>query len=1065
MILTTINQINNRYVLCEKLGEGSFGAVYRTLDRLTGNTVALKQVTSPPTQLMFSSRGDGKRVDLALAQEFRTLASLRHPHIISVLDYGFDQKRQPYFTMELLENPKTILQAGENQSIQTQISLLIELLQALTYLHRRGILHRDLKSANVLVTGHGRVKVLDFGLSTTVERATGTGGTLLYMAPELLRNQPSNRASDLFAFGIIAYQLLTGHYPFDRRSHTRIVSSILHQNPDFTGIENAQLAGVVATCLEKDPKARYDNAQKVVRALNEATGQPPPLESEAIRESYLQTAPFVGRANSLARLESALDAMLEGQSSVWLVGGESGVGKSRLVEELRIRALVNGVLVVRGQSVDGGGLPYQLWRDVLPRLILSIDLSDLEAGVLKAVVPHIETLMGREVPDIPPLTGTAGQQRLVQVITDVLKRQSQPLLLVLEDLQWTNEGLAVLQHLAQIAEPQPWLLIGTYRQDERPDLPNEVSHTDLLSLKRLSENTIAELSQAMLGESGKQPDVLELLQRETEGNAFFLVEIVRALAEEAGQLADVGRMTLPATVFTGGIRKISQRRLSRVPQRCRPLLKQAAVTGRQLDKALLGLFAQDVSVENWLNACANAAVLEVTDNRWRFAHDKLRETVVAELSDDERPLLHRQVAQAIETIYPDDDQYAAILADHWQFAGDSEKEAYYAFKAAGSLHHSGLNQAQEMAIRALNLNPADPVIWSKISLLVSYSYFTRGDYKNARKQYEDTLTHARKYNLASEELAALDGLGECTYITRDLSTALDIYEYAIDLARKADDTYMLERLLKKQGVVLRFMGEHEAAYKVVKASLDIAYTLNDPMELGLTHYDISIIVRNRGQYEEGIGYLEESIAIFRELNAIRHLAMSFNNLGICNTLLGNYDDARQYLEKGLVYRNQIDHVRGATTSKSALGDLNWVTGRYGEAENMYQQALDFWQSIDDRWNIANSHNDIAFPLFVQGEVDRAAEHWRKGLQSGQDIQAGFLILKAFVGFAWLAHHQGDEKQALKLLSLAQTHEASTKPLDQLWIQPLLREMNVDLPETCDNVDLQQIIKDLLYDDA
>ena len=99
-------------------------------------------------------------------------------------------------------------------------------------------------------------------------------------------------------------------------------------------------------------------------------------------------------------------------------------------------------------------------------------------------------------------------------------------------------------------------------------------------------------------------------------------------------------------------------------------------------------------------------------------------------------------------------------------------------------------------------------------------------------------------------------------------------------------------------------------------------------------------------------------------------------------------------------------------------------------------------------------------MLVQGEAERAAEHWRKGLQSGQEIQAGFLIVKALVGFAWLAHHRKDEMRALQLLSLAQSHEASTKPLDQMWIQPLLQKMDAELPSAAD-IDMQEAINTIL----
>jgi hypothetical protein len=139
--------ITNRYRLLELLGEGGMGAVYRAFDRLSGETVALKRMRAP--------EGVYAEDPLGLAHEFRLLASLRHPHIISVRDYGFDASRQPFFTMDLLRSPRTIVEAGRRQPLRARVALIQQMLLALAYLHRRGILHRDLKPAN---TDYGRWK-------------------------------------------------------------------------------------------------------------------------------------------------------------------------------------------------------------------------------------------------------------------------------------------------------------------------------------------------------------------------------------------------------------------------------------------------------------------------------------------------------------------------------------------------------------------------------------------------------------------------------------------------------------------------------------------------------------------------------------------------------------------------------------------------------------------------------------------------------------------------------------------------------------------------------------------
>src|SRR5688572_6455874 len=196
---------HRRYIIQDKLGAGGMGAVYTAKDRLTGETVALKRVLIPSERIVDDSHTDFLT---ALATEFRTLAGLRHPHIVRVIDYGFGfeaGQAQPYFTMEYLPDARTLTQAAHNQPLETQVRLLTEMLMALAYLHRRGVIHRDLKPDNVLVDSSGRVKVVDFGLALEASGkpeaglTEGVAGTLAYMAPELFAEAPATIRSDLYA--------------------------------------------------------------------------------------------------------------------------------------------------------------------------------------------------------------------------------------------------------------------------------------------------------------------------------------------------------------------------------------------------------------------------------------------------------------------------------------------------------------------------------------------------------------------------------------------------------------------------------------------------------------------------------------------------------------------------------------------------------------------------------------------------------------------------------------------------------------------------------------------------
>lgn len=573
--------VNGRYLIHEKIGEGGMGVVYRATDRLAEHILAFKQVIVPTWHYQVDDETEGEIAEtlrLALAHEFETLASLRHPNIISVLDYGFDEERRPFFTMDYMLGAKTILEAGAGLDEVGKVHLIQQMLQALAYLHRRGILHRDLKPANVLVT-YRTVRILDFGLATTQKSTMQAAGSIPYIAPEVWEDQPHTEAADLYAVGVIAFELFAGRHPFDVNSH-RFIDQVLDELPDLSMLKaSPRVTAVIAHLIEKTQERRYPSAEACIAAFSQAIGQPIPAESIAIRESYLQAATFVGRQTEKEQLLNALEETKQRRGSAWLVSGESGVGKSRLLDEIATQALVQGALVLRGQGVeDVGGSPLQLWRDVLRRLVLTVALDDLAVSVLQALIPDIERLLGRTAPPAPELDSAAARQRLISTITSLFSSQSQCILLILEDLQWAEAGLEILQQLTRLVPRLPLLIIGSYRNDEKASLVEQLPLMQELPLQRLSPNEMAELSTSMLGEVGENPEVLALLQRETEGNAFFLVEVVRALAEEAGRLSAIGQMRLPQQLFPRGFKRLCSvvwRECRARPFRCwwvRPLL-------------------------------------------------------------------------------------------------------------------------------------------------------------------------------------------------------------------------------------------------------------------------------------------------------------------------------------------------------------------------------------------------------------------------------------------------------------------------------------------------------------
>jgi tetratricopeptide (TPR) repeat protein len=754
--------MGGRYRVLNEIGRGGMGTVYRALDRSTGRVLTLKRLRAggPP-----SGRGSSiNEARLELAREFSLLAALRHPNIISVLDYGFDDQGIPFFTMDLEENASNIIDAGRDCATSVQIDLIVQMLRALAYLHRHGILHRDVKPDNVAVVGM-QVKLLDFGLSTYLEAIEPPGtywaGTLAYMAPEMLRGEEITAATDLYGVGMVAYELLVGEYPFDLRDRNALRAQLLETTLPRAGDElDDRLRPVLAGLLAKDPKDRFTSADETVRALGVALGEPLTVETVATRESFLQAAPFVGRRDELARLIAVVREAEGGTGGAWLIAGESGVGKSRFLDEIRTHALVRGMTVLRGQARAQGGAPYHVWRNVVSHAALRVQLSDEDVAVLRAIAPDLGQLLGREVTEAPAVSPEAAQTRLMLAVEELLRAQTGTVVVMLEDLQWAgSESLRLLGWLARVAPSLRLVLLGSCRDDEAPGLEQQMEGVSVLRLARLSVAEIEALGVAMIGERILGTEVVSLLTRETEGIPFLLVEVVRALAERGGGLESIGRRPLPKSVLSGGMQRMVRRRLNRVSPSASPALRTAAVCGRLIDPAVVQALHPDVDLATWTAECAAAAVLEVREQSWWFSHDKLREQILADLPPETLRELHHRVAETMETFASGRDDLITALAYHWREAGNADREAEYAIQAGMLALESGAcREAVEHLTRSLDLiqhdspsprsarrwrPPVDPDAPSfrcgVVESALTDAYFRLGDLRNAREHAKRAL--------------------------------------------------------------------------------------------------------------------------------------------------------------------------------------------------------------------------------------------------------------------------------------------------------------------------------------
>lgn len=960
--------LKNRYQLERLIGQGGMGEVYAASDRLTGNTVALKRVVTAPSQLAFQSKKGTQDGRVALAKEFQTLASLRHPHIISVLDYGFDHAGQPFFTMPLLHNARPLTSVAAGKRFQEQTALLLQMLEALRYLHRRGIIHRDLKPGNILVVNE-MVKVLDFGLAIEHTEDTGLSGTLAYMAPELLRYQPASFASDLFAVGVVLYEVFTGTHPFTTASNTELLTALLSAEPDLSLLENLRLSPdtstqktkqdslvtLVARLLSKDPARRPSNVQSVLQQLRTVAGVDEYDERLDIRESFLQAASFVGRNAELRRLSDGLVQAQRGQGGLWLVGGESGVGKSRLMDELRIRALVAGVQVLQGTEAELATRPFQLWADMMRRVALQIDLSVREATVLGSLVPDIARLV-TVAGALPPFEDSDNLKGLlVETIVDCMTRIQEPTLVLLEDLQWSQESLQPLQQLSPYLAELPVLVVANYRNDERPNLPRELNAANTLTLERLGRAEIQRLSVSMLGSVAASPAVVTLLEHETEGNAFFLVETVRALAEEAGGLDYVADVTLPMQIFAQGIQQIVQRRLQQVPAGARPLLEVAAVAGRELDLRLLRHILQTDSLDTQLQAAADVAVLEVRENHWRFSHDKLREALRNQLSLEARQDYHRQIATAIEAIYPNDRNYSVALANHWFAAGDFAKSSYATMIATQQMLFEG-NYREAMRLMQQSqpfVEGREPDTYDIMRLPLDATVTREAAMQMAYQQLIGSIAILQKRGAESLLARALRMLGD-TLISVDAGDPVAVYQQARQLCLKLGDQEQLIGVLTGLGDAYLRQAEYTLAEASFREAIDHANRLGltQVLRVGQTvgsygpRLKLAVILELQQRYDEAQKVVEEVLRLGKDSADLYLQAAAHEMLGELEKKRGKYESAERLLQEALSIQQKTQSSVAEVRVLYSMGHVRYQAGNLQGAKALYQQALEISTAVN-----------------------------------------------------------------------------------------------------------------------
>jgi serine/threonine protein kinase/tetratricopeptide (TPR) repeat protein len=1010
-----VGQRISHYRVLGVLGGGGMGVVYKGEDLKLGRPVALK----------FLAEEYSRRPSILkrLECEARTASSMSHPNICTVYEIG-EHEGQPFIVMEYLEGEnlrdfidrtwKSPAANSHPAELQRLLQFAIQIAHALSAAHERGIIHRDLKPANVFVTSAGIVKLLDFGVAqkssvdpgdSSDEAGTGSiSGSIDYMSPEQAAGEPTDQRSDLFSFGVMISELLTGAHPFRREGNFE-AGIVDLEKPNLRGDLPQNVLVLIRRLLSRSLELRYQSISEVIADLERvqqilAHGDKPETPHET---------PLIGRDQEFARLKRAFSQAMTGHGSMVMIGGEPGIGKSHLSRAMVEEARRRGALAVIGHCYEmEGAPPYAPFIEILeyitrmaPREGLRYSLGD-HASEVARLVPELRE-MYPEIP--PPIQLPPEQQRryLFNAFRSFVERSTSvtPLLVVFEDLQWADETtLLLIQHHAQTISNTALLVLCTYR-----DMDLEVTRpfartleallrrklASRLPLRRLPHGGVKEMLAALSGQT-PPPSLVKAIFEETDGNPFFVEEVFRHLAEE-GRLFDesgkwlsdvsIGKLQVPES-----IRLVLGRRLERLGDDARRVLTTAAVIGRSFSLRLLEHLEgkdPDIAIEA-VEEAEHAHLLvpepEGRDARYRFVHELVRQTLAESLSLPRRQRLHLRIADAIETVNAGRlESQTTQLAHHLYQAGaaaDPEKTSAYLVLAA---RQARARSAHEEALGHLDLalsireDEADrktaELLEQKASTLRSLGRpdDAVAEYRKAIDLF-DTAGDYEKMAQASIALAYLqawrhDPEGANRTMKRAHESAL------------AHDPQVLSSILSMRAAIMSAAAEPATAEKMFEEARSL-------------HNADSVPALQPHDMLEAIHFYQ-SFQLQRVRTACRHVAAqclahgdawgasSVEFYGIWAELYcGRPEDGAAMISAAMDRAEKIGHHGAIWALKNAASIASAARGDLAASLKETIEAWDFGDAHDLGWNFATSLQRGHFALW-SGDLNLAEELYSHGI--------------------------------------------------------------------------------------
>jgi tetratricopeptide (TPR) repeat protein len=723
---------------------------------------------------------------------------------------------------------------------------------------------------------------------------------------------------------------------------------------------------------------------------------------------------FINREKELEDIKGHLEESIRGNGRLIFIIGEAGIGKSRLITELVGYASSRNAMILRGRCLyEENTEPYLPFIDAFGKYISGRRIKDDErlfgkeipisedyfsmglvgiassstsshesegesdevpAGLVPmGLLPINNKDSGTNLTEIKKINLQQERTRLFdalsQLVTDI--SENEPLLLVLEDLQWGDDGsIQLLHYLARNIQNSRVMICGAYRPEDLKNVRGEVHPLSKtlrrmrpeklfyeIKLTRFDKKSTASMVESLLKKEDIPQAFIRRLHEESEGNPFFIEEVVKSLVGEGlidindfawKMKFDPSKIHLPST-----IRDVIGRRIDRLDEGTKTILGYASVIGNRFTFEALHRIS-DVSEEELIDSIDSLIVANIIhedmttrEERYRFDHTQIREVIYNSMSRSRRRLMHKKIGYIIEELNKKRlDDVVYNLAHHFFEGKDTEKTLTYGIKAG------------EKATKAFA--PEDALSYYNMAL-------------GALEHLEETNKNKDK------RIDLLKKLGGISFNISEWISALEYYKRAIDLCEDIANDADKAESLRRIGYVLNRMGNWELATKNFEKSLEIYKTLDDAFGIADAHRGLGYIHWRLGEYEDAIAHYHECIRICMEIGEMHTIALAFIELGNVHIETGNIDKAIEYYNRSLKDLEPIGDYSEMARAYNNLGDSYLKSGNYDKAIEFFKKCEEMGKRIGRKdivgWSLFNRGEAYA----LKGEADKALECAEKSL--------------------------------------------------------------------------------------